>query len=302
MLPRILAPLLADQAVGEIVVVVDGSPDNSEELLHRIAAEHPRLRPIVTENQGAAVALATGVEAADGEVVVILDDDVEACPGLVTGHAHRHALGDADLVVGYMPLAEESRRSGGVTARLYEASYEEHVRRWQASPPELLRSLWAGNLSIRRDAYLALEARRKGRAYGFHADNALGLCAEAAGLTAVFDKRLVARHLYTRTVEGFIRDARDQGTDQLRLARQYPHVDRSRALRLDNLPAPARAAVRFSRRPRGYLLLRSALIPLVEATSDSPLPVADLPALLLQRIEREQGIIAALREEVGPAG
>lgn len=76
-----------DEAVGslvaqtypdwEVVVVNDGSPDDTSSAVRRLAAAHPdlRIRLLEQENQGPVGALNAGVRAARGALVLVLDAD-----------------------------------------------------------------------------------------------------------------------------------------------------------------------------------------------------------------------------------
>src|SRR4051812_9518236 len=146
LLPRVLDPLLADPAADEVVVVVDGCEDGSIEYLRERASAEPRLRPVQIPNSGAVAAQQAGVEAARGDIVLIIDDDVIADRGLVSGHL-RHHLDEADLVVvGYMPTERPTeRRPGSFTSELYHDVYEFRCRGWEVNSDNVLQGLWGGN-------------------------------------------------------------------------------------------------------------------------------------------------------------
>ena len=59
----------------EVVIVDDGSEDESPELIKQIASEDPRARFHLCENQGAAAARNTGLDSVKGEFVFFLDSD-----------------------------------------------------------------------------------------------------------------------------------------------------------------------------------------------------------------------------------
>lgn len=78
---RILATMEAQRARFEIVFVDDGSRDGTLALLRRIEAESERVHVYeLTRNFGQAAALACGLFAARGEVVVTLDGDLQNSP------------------------------------------------------------------------------------------------------------------------------------------------------------------------------------------------------------------------------
>jgi cellulose synthase/poly-beta-1,6-N-acetylglucosamine synthase-like glycosyltransferase/peptidoglycan/xylan/chitin deacetylase (PgdA/CDA1 family) len=62
--------------IGEIVVIDDGSRDQSASVARAIARQHPkRIRVIEQENKGKAMALMTGIRATSAEIVITMDGD-----------------------------------------------------------------------------------------------------------------------------------------------------------------------------------------------------------------------------------
>src|SRR4051812_41761771 len=212
LLPEVLDPLLADPAALEVVVVVDGCEDGSIEYLRERAEAEPRLRPLLIANRGAVRAQQAGVEAARGDVVLVIDDDVLAAPGLVSGHARHHEREDGLVVVGYMPTERPAqRRAGSFTSELYHDVYEFRCRGWETDADNVLKGLWGGNVSVGRAALLANGGIGGGLVLPYHYDWELGLRLRAAGLKGRFDRSLAARHLHERSYAAFRREARAQG-------------------------------------------------------------------------------------------
>lgn len=67
---------------GELILVEDGSPDQSGALCDRWAARDSRVMALHQENGGASAARNAGLEAASGEVIQFVDADDELLPGL----------------------------------------------------------------------------------------------------------------------------------------------------------------------------------------------------------------------------
>ena len=84
-LPELIAelgralPTLTDTY--EVILVDDGSPDNSWQIIDRLAREHPWLRGItLMRNYGQHNALLCGIRAARHEIIVTMDDDLQHPP------------------------------------------------------------------------------------------------------------------------------------------------------------------------------------------------------------------------------
>jgi GT2 family glycosyltransferase len=294
LLPRVVEPLLADPGASEVVVVVDGSRDGSHEWLLARAEVEPRLRPLWIENRGENGARRAGIAAARGEVVLLLDDDVAAGPGLATGHARRHAGRTGLVAVGYMPPPlPAARRPGDFTTRLYAREYESVCTEYERAPGRILHGLWAGNLSLRRED--CLRVMGPAPALSYHADRELGLRCLKAGLRGEFDRSLRATHLHTRTLDGFARDARAQGAGAAAVHALHEDVlGPLPAGAFDHgLPAPAAAWLRLCRRPRPAAasagLLRAAVHAAGRARLFGP---EELAGRLLRRVEQQRGAMA----------
>jgi len=59
----------------EIIIVNDGSPDNSDEICRSYAARDRRIKYIVQANQGVAIARNNGIAAATGDYIYCIDSD-----------------------------------------------------------------------------------------------------------------------------------------------------------------------------------------------------------------------------------
>jgi glycosyltransferase involved in cell wall biosynthesis len=295
LLERILRPLLDDPAANEVIVVVDGSMDGSLEIVARLARSEPRLRGMLIENRGDMGAREAGARAATGEIVLFIDDDVLADPGLVTGHVRRHAERAADVVVGYMPVTPSPRRNSDEFAlSLYASEYEGRCQIYERDPESVVRELWGGNFSMRRADCLAIGMANPGFTEHYHADRDFGLRCLEAGLTGTFDRSLAATHLHERTLEAFIRDARSQGAARVLLPRFHAATVGPPTISefARGLPPSLAMLVRFTRRPRAYSVVSHSLARAVRNTGRMRMwAVQRAIARVLRRIEQQHGAI-----------
>lgn len=111
---------LSEAAIGyEVLLVVDGSPDDTWEVAAGLAREHPEVRAIrLARNYGQHNATIAGVRAAKHEVIVTMDDDLqhppEEIPRLLA------ALTDeVDLVYGH-PREEEHGILRNLSSQLFK--------------------------------------------------------------------------------------------------------------------------------------------------------------------------------------
>ncbi len=294
-LERALAPLLADHAAEEVIVVIDGSRDGSLELVDRLARHDRRLRALFIENSGEMAAREAGARAANAEIVLFLDDDVLAEPGLVAGHAWAHAGTQRAVVVGYMPVRLiDGRTPVDFTTRLYAREYEGRCAIWEDDPSSVLSALWAGNFSMRRADCLALGLPNPRYTERYHPDRDLGLRCLEAGLHGVFDRSLRAVHLHERPLEAFARDARSQGAARVLMPALHPQRVRPPDVREfeRGLPSSLSAVVRLGRRPRAYRSVAPVLGRLVAETGRAHLwRLQDRAGRLLRRLEQQRGAI-----------
>ncbi len=102
----------------EFVFVDDGSPDDAREIVLRLIARDPRVRLVeLSRNFGQHRALWIGLQQARGELIFMVDADLEENPALVAAFYARmeEKPGEVDVVYGVMEERKGSaiRRLGG---------------------------------------------------------------------------------------------------------------------------------------------------------------------------------------------
>ena len=103
----------------ELVFVNDGSPDHSLDLALTLHQADPRVVVVdLSRNFGHHKAMMTGLAYATGDLVFLVDSDLEEEPELLTRFHERWAQGDCDVVFG----VQQSRR-GGLVERVTGALF-----------------------------------------------------------------------------------------------------------------------------------------------------------------------------------
>ncbi len=134
----------------ELIVVDDGSKDNTAKILAEIAAADSRLKPMTVENGGPAAARNKGIAAAseDTDYFMFIDSDDEYLPDAVE-YAMQGAERGAELVImGYCIVsADGSRRDYFETEGFYKDNFgEPFARLYKAN---LLNQVWGKLYSAR---------------------------------------------------------------------------------------------------------------------------------------------------------
>jgi putative glycosyltransferase len=103
----------------EIVFVNDGSPDDSLEVALELYERDPRVRVVdLSRNFGHHKAIMTGLAHARGELVFLIDCDLEEAPELLEAFYERMRTEKADVVYGV-----QASRKGSIFERLTGAVY-----------------------------------------------------------------------------------------------------------------------------------------------------------------------------------
>ena len=209
----------------EVIVVDDGSGDGSAAALRELQVDFP-LTVLEQPNRGAAAARNAGAEAADGELLVFLDDDMRADPALLAEHDRSHREG-ADMVMGDLPLDPASPRNllswgvGSWAARRCE-------RLTASAAAQIgIGDLLTGQMSISREAFAALGGldptfTRDGLFGGEDLD--FGHRVLAAGYKVVFNPAAISYQYYDVDPAKYLRRARETGRSDRELVAKHPEL------------------------------------------------------------------------------
>jgi len=201
----------------EVLVVSDGSTDGTDVMLAEYAKSAPyRLIPLTQSNAGPAAARNRGIEAASGELIVLLDDDVEPSTNFLEAHAARHARGDAeDRLALFGPMLRDPRRREPSWIRWEHAMLRKQYDLWEsgACTSAEAHNFYSGNASFRREWALAVGGFDVNLKRGEDVDIGLRM-QRGCGVRFEYDPRPVGIH---RPVRSF--------TNWLSVAEAYGRLD-----------------------------------------------------------------------------
>ena len=208
----------------DVIVVVDGSTDGTADALRAMETPFPltiREQP----NGGSSMARNAGVAAATGDLVLLLDDDMEPDPDLLLAHDRAHRKG-ADVVIGHIPMHPESPPS--IVSDGVRAWAERRAERLSDSEGDLgFADLITGQMSIGREQLAALG----GFDTGFTAGGTFGgedtdllHRAKRAGLRIAFAEDAVSWQYYVVTPRHYLRQWHQAGAADALVIQKHPEL------------------------------------------------------------------------------
>jgi GT2 family glycosyltransferase len=219
---RSLEPQTFPLTAFDVVIAVDGSTDRTADAVRGHAASF-RVKVVEGPNRGRARACNAGLRAATGDLVILLDDDMEATAGLVEAHARAHAGAVRRAVVGAAPIVS-SPASPPFVRYMADGFRARLDRLGQPGYRVRFRDTYTGNFSVRRDVLQAVGGFDEGfQVYG-HEDYELALRLQAAGVELGYSAEAVAWQHYEKSFAGFARDGIARGRTAVLFAGKHPEV------------------------------------------------------------------------------
>jgi GT2 family glycosyltransferase len=207
----------------EVVVSTDACEDGSEAMIDGLSTPYG-LRRVDPDGRGRAAACNAAIALARGEVLIILDDDMQVVPEFVERHRSHHPPGSRRCVLGAVPV--ELGPGSPRAARYVKEKFDLHLARLatDAEHLNLPRSFYSGNASLR--AEVMREVGGFDESFGIYGneDVELALRLRAAGVELAYDPAALARQEYGKDLVGLQRDTLAKGRTTVLLARGHPEV------------------------------------------------------------------------------
>jgi len=218
----------------EVIVVDDGSRTPVPEV-----SVPYRLAVIRQDNRGAAAARHLGAQKAAGEVVLFLDDDMEAPPELLGEHARVHDGDPRAVVLGWI------KRPAGAVMPLFERFHARYLDDLASDVHGGKRTMtgidvYSGNLSMRRSQYLKVGGFDV--SLGLSEDAELGLRLENDGARFYVSARAQTLHHSDHvSLAAWLKRTYRYGRIDLRISRKHPKMRHANPWRYTSIVTPASA-------------------------------------------------------------
>ncbi|MBD0340171.1 MAG: glycosyltransferase, partial [Microcoleus sp. Co-bin12] len=184
-----------------------------------------KLQAIEVNCRSASIARNTGAAIATGQLLLFLDDDIEALPPLVESHARVHRERPGSAVMGpYPPKLQGGTRFFDVEVRswwedkFYQMSREDHRFTYQ--------DLLSGNLSLDAELFARLDGFDSGFANCGGEDYEFGLRLLKADVSFVLAPEAVGYHYEheTNNLDRSFRRSRQEGRSDVLIGRRHPEL------------------------------------------------------------------------------
>jgi glycosyltransferase involved in cell wall biosynthesis len=204
----------------EVIVVADGCTDDTVEILHHYRGSFT-LRVLEQSCRGPAAARNRGSAYASGELLIFLDDDIEAGPSLIEAHVNAHECRPGYVGIGYLPLHPTGRTDFfSIELRIWwEAMF--HIMR-QPGHRYTYRDLLSGNFSIETKLFNTMGGFDP--AFWCHEDYEFGVRLIKAGISFIFASDAIGYHHEITDLGRSLQRKYDEGRADVLLGRRHPDL------------------------------------------------------------------------------
>ncbi len=206
----------------EVIISIDGSCDGTCETVEAFPAPY-QLSSVWQSNSGRAAARNAGIRAAQGEVLVFFDDDMEPAPDCLESHWHAHPAGSRLTVIGAVPIRQEAHDPP--VAAYLAAKFDQHLAHLaQPGHQFVLRDFYSGHFSIRRAVLFEIGLFDESfRLYG-NEDLELSWRLRKAGVPLRYLAAAVAYQHCSKDFAALAHDTISKGRTAVQLAGKHPEA------------------------------------------------------------------------------
>jgi cellulose synthase/poly-beta-1,6-N-acetylglucosamine synthase-like glycosyltransferase len=199
----------------EVIVVDDGSTDNTAKIVEQFEHESPHFFYIYQNNAGPAAARNHGAHRARGEFLVFTDSDCIPHPNWLSKLMEGFGRPQVGVVAGSYGIANPE-------SRLSRCIYMEILWRHQHLMPDFPNSFGSYNFCIRREVFEAVGGFNTGYRNASGEDNDLSYKVRRAGWKIYFERKALVDHYHTVKVVKYLKEQFRHGFWRVKMYLDHP--------------------------------------------------------------------------------
>jgi glycosyltransferase involved in cell wall biosynthesis len=245
----------------EVIVSIDGADEQTHDIVESFAGRLP-VRGLSRPHGGRGAACNAGAREAQGRVLVLLDDDMEATSGFLRAHTSAHPAGGRLALVGPAPIDADA--SAPPLVRYRAAGFERKMERLRAAAEPNVRDMYTGNFSVPRELFLETGGFDQGMVRYGNEDFELLVRLRRAGARLGLAPAAIAVQHYEKDYPQLAQDTLDEGWSAVLFAERHPDLlDEIYLMELRRAPALRRAVLGLGSRlfgAPGFVAAVAALV------------------------------------------
>lgn len=208
----------------EVIVVDDGSKDNTLQLLKNIQPQlNYKLRIFSQPHKGPAAARNLGINHATGEIILFLGDDIIPDKTLLEEHYKIHSITPQNVSVLGLVVWDKRIKKNFLTEYLdagVQFSYYKLVGKKEVD----FNCFWTANVSVKRSFLLKNGLFDERFRYPAHEDTELGYRLIQKGMKILFNENAIGYHCHKVTLREYCKKHIYIGRSIVLFHRKYPEL------------------------------------------------------------------------------
>ena len=202
----------------EIIIVNDGSSDDTKEILHKLMITTKSIRPIDQENKGAVEATNLGIKNAQSEFILLIDADAILEESIWINEVIKEFEDEKVGAVGGQIL---TANKGNIWAKImgYDLEY-----RYNRIKSKYVHHVSTCATMYRKKAFEEVGLFDKSYRYGYDHDMSYRL--NNRGYKLIIKKEISVKHFWKETLRGYIKEQYYSAKGILNLINKYPNKKR----------------------------------------------------------------------------
>lgn len=207
----------------EVIVVNNNSTDSTEKVIKELQKIYPELKYLVQKRKGVAPTRNKGVKKAKADIILFLDDDMQASENLLKEHIESHKK-HFGTVLGFFVTDWKNKKD--VVLDYLEDSGQQNAFNFKDGEIVSYKYFYTGNISVERELF----EKAGGFDENFPApgveDIDLGYRLYCYGDKILFNQKAASKHIYYPDLKSFKAKKYQIGNPLSYFLEKFPHLKR----------------------------------------------------------------------------